>query len=249
MSEPVLSVRGLRVAYDGRGGALPHIPVRDVSFDLQAGEIVGLVGESGSGKSSIGRALVGLIEPAGGSVESGGDPRSVRRRVQYIPQGPLAALNPRLRCGRMIQEALQVGGGVAGSGARVKELLDQVGLDPGTAGAFPHQLSGGQRKRIALARALAVGPTALICDEMTDALDLSAQARILRLLRRLSREQGLGTLFISHDLPVVGSLCDRLLVLAEGSIVEQGPTTQILGDPRHPRTQLMVDSVLDVERI
>ena len=252
MPEAVLRVEGLRVAFAATRRTAKRVPVDGVDFEIGSGEIVGLIGESGSGKSSIGRALVGLIPSAGGRVLLAGavvsEPRALRLRVQYVPQGSLAALNPRLRVKRMIAEAVAVRRGRSEPhDDRVYELLHWVGLDPRVAPALPHQLSGGQRQRVALARALAVEPEVLICDEITSALDTSAQARILHLLHELRRDRGLSLLFISHDLPVVRSISDRILVLCEGIIVEEGSTNEVLASPRHAHTRQLVESVLGLD--
>ncbi|UOR00987.1 ATP-binding cassette domain-containing protein [Leucobacter allii] len=224
----LLEARGVAVRYGERTA------VADVSFALPRGGALGVVGESGSGKTSLAHALVGVLATAGGEIRLAGAPLPARRsraqlrRIQLVPQDPASTLNPRLSVGAALGELLRAHG--TGRGAadpraavrdRISELLGLVGLAPEIARAFPHELSGGQRQRVALARALAVSPEVLVADEPTSALDVSVQAGVVDLLRGLQRELGLGLVFVSHDLAVVHELCDRVLLMREGRVVEQ----------------------------
>ncbi|GAB3692220.1 hypothetical protein GCM10027589_57930 [Actinocorallia lasiicapitis] len=207
--------------------------VDGVCFEVAAGEIVGLVGESGSGKSSVARALVGLL-PYRGSVTG------LRRRgAQLVFQDPYASLNPRLKIGKAVVEGV-TGGDRA---AEARRLLELVGLDPALGGRYPGELSGGQRQRVAMARALGAGPELLIADEITSALDVSVQGAVLNLVRELRAELGLAVLFISHDLAVVRYVCDRLLVMREGRIVESGTVEQVMEQPGHEYTKSLLEAV------
>ncbi|GHG04778.1 MULTISPECIES: ABC transporter ATP-binding protein [Amycolatopsis] len=241
-----LSVTGLRV------GDL----VRDVSFEIGAGERVGLIGESGSGKSLTALAIMGLLPeelPASGSVRLydrellGMSEKDLSRlrgdELAMVFQEPMTALNPAMRVGRQVTEP----GRLHGRRHRAEDLLAAVGL-PGTARAYPHQLSGGQRQRVVLAMALANEPSLLICDEPTTALDVTVQAQILTLIKRaLSRESAL--LFITHDLAVVASVCERVLVMLDGEIVEAGSTREVLTQPKHEYTRkLLAASDLEARR-
>ncbi|ASR38824.1 ABC transporter ATP-binding protein [Prauserella marina] len=240
----MLDVRDLVVA--GREGVL----VDHVSFDIDEGERVGLIGASGSGKSLTALALMGLL-PEGlshsGSIRFdggelvGASERALSRRrgtdLSMVFQEPMTALNPAMRIGKQVAETMTVHGTRDRAGARraAVELLDLVGLAH-TARAYPHQLSGGQRQRVVLAIAFANSPRLLVCDEPTTALDVTVQARILELITTGVRERGSSLLFISHDLAVVASVCERVLVLDEGRIVEHGPTGDVLRTPRHEYT-------------
>ncbi len=237
----------------GSAGSSVHA-VDGVSLSVARGECVALVGESGSGKSTLGRMLAGLertdrgaIRFEGRSIETLAPDRRTRfrRTVQIVFQDPYASLNPRLTVGSALREVLAVhriarGGEAAG---RVEELLDRVGLPAAAGRRYPHEFSGGQRQRIGIARALAVGPAILIADEPVSALDVSVQARILALLLELRRELGLGYLFISHDLAVVRLMADRVAVMKEGRIVEQGAAEEIYSRPAHPYTQALLAAV------
>jgi oligopeptide/dipeptide ABC transporter ATP-binding protein len=227
--------------------------VDDVSFDIAAGEVLGLVGESGSGKSTIGRALLKLIEPSAGSIRFEGVDlaplsaramRPYRRRLQIIFQDPYASLNPRRRVGATLAEALATHGLHAGPAraARIAELLALVGLAPEHASRYPHEFSGGQRQRIGIARALALGPDLVFADEPVSALDVSVQAQILVLLDELRHRRELAFVFISHDLGVVRHFCQRVAVMYLGRIVEEGPVPAIFEEPLHPYTRLLKSS-------
>jgi peptide/nickel transport system ATP-binding protein len=254
MSVPLLTARGLVKEFAGRGGLLRPRPVRavtDFDFELGVGEAVGLVGESGSGKSTIGRMLLGLTPPTRGVVTFDGNEvgaassaarRRLRRRMQLIFQDPYSSLDPRRRVGAQIADGIEVHGLARGSAvtARVNLLLEQVGLSADAAGRFPHEFSGGQRQRVSIARALATEPDFIVADEPVSALDVSIQAQIVRLLYDLGRSLHLSMLFISHDLPVVRALCDRIVVLYLGRVMEEGPAAAIFARPRHPYTRALI---------
>jgi peptide/nickel transport system ATP-binding protein len=251
MSEPMLRVQGLK-KYFGRHDR-PVRAVDDVSFDIAPGEVLGLVGESGSGKSTIGRALLKLIAPSAGSIRFEGVDlvplsaramRPYRRRLQIIFQDPYASLNPRRRVGATLAEALATHGLHPGPAraARIAELLALVGLAPEHARRYPHEFSGGQRQRIGIARALAVEPRFIVADEPVSALDVSIQAQVINLLSDLRERFGLTMLFISHDLDVVEYLCDRIVVLYLGKIMEVAPAGMLYRAPQHPYTQALLDA-------
>jgi peptide/nickel transport system ATP-binding protein len=249
-AKPLIEVSGLR-KYFGSG---PH-PVRavdGVSFAIRKGETLGLVGESGSGKSTIGRMLIRLLDPTDGDIRvedrdiariSQHQMRPLRSRMQIIFQDPYASLNPRMRIRQILGEALDTHGLAKGKGerqARITELLDLVGLRPEYADRYPHEFSGGQRQRIGVARALAVEPTFIVADEPLSALDVSIQAQVVNLLCDLKDSLGLTMLFISHDLDVVEFLCDRVIVLYLGKIMEIAPTGTLYHHPQHPYTQALL---------
>jgi len=225
--------------------------VRGVSFSVAPGETLGLVGESGCGKTTLSRALLGLL-PYQGAITLGGFsltgdrpfPKALRRRIQLVFQDPYASLNPRLTVGQILEEPLIVHFHLprAKRRTRVRELLDQVGLDTSTEGKYPHEFSGGQRQRIAIARALILEPEFVIADEPVSALDVSVQAQILNLLQDLKQKMGLTLLFISHDLAVVRHVANRVAVMSEGQFVEQGDTRQVMDQPSHPYTQKLLDA-------
>ena len=255
----VLSVRELVTRFDVRSGFFSRVrrrvhAVERVSFDLYAGETLGLVGESGCGKTTTGRSLLQLVQPDSGSIYFDGvdlarrDRRSsrlLRRNIQLVFQDPFASLNPRMRIGDAIMEPMIVQGIASGRDAqrRAATLLEKVGLDASMARRWPHQLSGGQRQRICIARALSTDPRVLVADESVSALDVSVQAQILTLFTELQRDLGLALLFITHDLGVVRQVTDRVYVLAEGRLVEQGLTAEVLDRPQHPYTRRLLDSV------
>jgi peptide/nickel transport system ATP-binding protein len=243
------------------GGRAPDVVVRavsDVSLHVDEGEVVALVGESGCGKSTVGRIVAGILPPSRGRVRFRGkdvgalDPRTAREAaltIQMIFQDPFASLNPRMRLAEIIGEAPRVHGLVpAGElDAYVDDVMRRVGLDPGFKRRYPHQFSGGQRQRIGIARALAVNPRFLVCDEAVASLDVSIQAQILNLFIRLRGELGLAYLFISHDLGVVEHLSDRVLVMYLGRIVEQAATEELFARPNHPYTQALLREVPRIE--
>jgi oligopeptide/dipeptide ABC transporter ATP-binding protein len=256
MSAPLVEARTLSVAFSRRRliGRTPVVrAVQEVSLALHRGEALGVVGESGSGKSTLGRLLLGLLQPSSGEAIFEGKPlpgpssaewRKLRRRMQIVFQDPYGSLDPRRRIGSQIADGLAIHGLVptAAQAEKVRELLALVGLDPAHAERFPHEFSGGQRQRIGIARALATGPDFLVADEPVSSLDVSIQAQILELLDRLRRELGLALLFISHDLAVVRHLCDRVVVMYLGRVMEEGPAKAVLDHPRHPYTRALVSA-------
>ena len=251
---PVLQVDGLTVEFPAGRKRVVHA-VSDVSFELRRGETLGIVGESGCGKTTTGRALMQLVEPTAGSVEllgrdltalSGVELRQARRRMQMIFQDPVAALNPRRRVKELVREGLDIWGDPSGefTSGRVDEILRAVGLDPDVVNERrPHEFSGGQCQRIAIARALVLDPDVLICDEAVSALDVSVQAQILNLLRDLRERYELTMLFISHDLAVVRHVSDRVMVMYLGKIAELAPTDGLFDAPRHPYTRALLASI------
>jgi peptide/nickel transport system ATP-binding protein len=227
-TKPLLSVQGVAKTYwKGHAPAL-----REITFELGEGEALGVVGESGSGKTTLARCILGLTRPDTGTINLTGS-------VQIVFQDPYSSLNPRLRVGTMLREAIHA----ADERQDVAELLELVGLPAEYARLRPASLSGGERQRVAIARALAVRPRLLICDEPVAALDVSVQAQILELLRRIRRERGTALLFITHDLSVVRQMTDHAIVLQGGAIVERGETTALLDAPSHPYTERLVSSI------
>lgn len=228
--------------------------VDSVSFDIQKGEVVGLVGESGCGKSTLGRVICGLYPATEGQVLFNGTPFKLiagqAPKIQMIFQDPSASLNPRKRVGQAIAEAPLVHGLITKQDADdyVAQLLVKVGLDPAVARRYPHQFSGGQRARIGIARALAVQPQFLVCDEAVAALDVSIQAQVLNLFLDLREQLDLTYLFISHDLGVVKHLSQRMVIMYLGRVVEMGPAEQIYAAPTHPYTQALLDEVPRLDR-
>jgi peptide/nickel transport system ATP-binding protein len=253
-SAPLLSVRDLHVTYRPAGEPLPA--VRGVSFELAARETLGLAGESGCGKSTLAGALLRLLprgtELRGSVLLNGEDVLTMRpgrlRAVRWtdaaiVFQGALHTLNPVQRIGRQIGEAIELHErGRGGVGRKVGELLEVVGLPARRASDYPHQLSGGQRQRVLIALALACNPQLLIADEPTTALDVMVQAQVLRLLADLRREFGLAILFITHDLSMLASTCERLAIMYAGRIVEEGPTRELLAAPAHPYTRALASA-------
>ena len=252
--ELVVDLRDVAIEYPKRGRAAAFRAVDGVSLQVERGEVVGLVGESGSGKTTIGRAIVGLLPFVEGEADVLGtnmvgikkaDLGEVRRRVSFVFQDPGSSLNPRLPVGESIGEPLLMAKEAKGTalGKRVEDLLDQVHLSRHLRNRYPHELSGGQRQRVGVARALALGPQLLIADEPTSALDVSVQARVLELFQELQREIGFACLFISHDLAVVEILTQRIAVMQNGKLVEQGTRDEILTNPQDPYTRRLLAAV------
>jgi peptide/nickel transport system ATP-binding protein len=248
--EPLLAVEELRAVH---GRINPVVAAEDVSFVLAPGACVALVGESGSGKTTIARCVAGLHPPAAGRITLAGQPlaarakdrpNEARRRLQIVFQNPYDSLNPRHRVSDAIARPARVLRALSQEEARgeVAELLDRVRLPARLAARFPGELSGGERQRVAIARALAARPDLLVCDEITSALDVSVQAAVLELLAELRSELGLALLFISHDLGVVATVADRVLVLEQGRVCEEGPVATILAEPEHPYTRRLVEA-------
>jgi peptide/nickel transport system ATP-binding protein len=230
---------------------LPIDIVSGLSLHLGPGETVGIVGESGSGKTTLGRAIIGLITPAAGRIELDGAPladfsatsfRRVRRHVSMMFQDPVSSLSPRMRVGSLITEPMSINGTGGNRAEQAARLLEQVGLPADFRYRFPHELSGGQARRVGVARALAVLPKVLIADEPTAGLDVSIQGEILNLLLELRESQGLSLAIITHNLAVVRHISDRLAIMYLGRLVETGPTRAIFRAPRHPYTRALLDS-------
>ena len=257
---PLLEVQNLKVHFPVKGSALSGTSltvkaVDGVSLTIAAGEAVGLVGESGCGKSTLGRSILRLLEPTSGRIFFDGQDitalgaralRPLRRQFQMVFQDPFNSLNPRMTVGQSIGEALIIhglGNSEAARQVRVAELLQSVGLTADVADRFPHQFSGGQRQRIGIARALAVEPRLIVCDEPVSALDVSVQAQVINLLQDIQRDRGLAYLFISHDLAVVEHLCQRIVVMYLGRVVESGPAHSVCRNPQHPYTQVLLSAV------
>jgi oligopeptide transport system ATP-binding protein len=260
----MLEVSDLKVHYPAQARAWgPHRAwlkaVDGVSFRLEVGETLGLVGESGCGKSTLGRAVVRLIEPTDGKVTfqgvdlaglGRGALRAQRRRMQIIFQDPYSSLNPRMLAGDIVGEGLAIhklGRTREERARRIASLFAAVGLDPSLTNRYPHEFSGGQRQRISIARALAVEPEFIVCDEPVSALDVSVQAQIITLLQDLQEQRKIAYLFIAHDLAVVEHISHRVMVMYLGKIVEQASAEQITRSPRHPYTQALLSAVPSID--
>ncbi len=258
--DSLLQVRDLKVHFPVQHGLLSRVKahvkaVDGISFSLAAGETLGLVGESGCGKTTLGRAVIRLIEPTAGSVLfnddditklDGAELRSRRRGFQMIFQDPFGSLNPRMTVEQIIGEALDIHGLAVEPGARQKrisDLLDGVGLSANHAQRYPHEFSGGQRQRIGIARALAVEPKLIVCDEPVSALDVSVQAQIINLLQDLQRERGIAYLFVAHDLAVVEHISHRVMVMYLGQVAELADAQAIVREPKHPYTQALISAI------
>jgi oligopeptide/dipeptide ABC transporter ATP-binding protein len=268
MSQPLVAVEGLSKRFTVEQDAAERLAARmgfaappatvhavdNVSLAVAPGEVLGLVGESGSGKSTIGRMIAGLIPPSEGTIRFEGvdvtrrsraEAKAAALQIQMIFQDPMSSLNPRMRIRDIIAEAPLFHGLIRSKEAKafVDETLERVGLDPSVRDRYPHQFSGGQRQRIVIARALAVKPQFLICDESVAALDVSIQAQVLNLFMRLRRDLDLSYLFISHDLGVVEHISDRVVILYLGRVVEVAPTEALFSGARHPYTQALLAEV------
>jgi oligopeptide/dipeptide ABC transporter ATP-binding protein len=271
VSPPLLDVRDLVLHFPVRSGLFSRVSawvraVDGISFKIAAGETLGLVGESGCGKTTAGRAVLRLLEPTSGEVMFDGrdllamsrrELRAARQRMQIVFQDPYASLNPRMTVGNIIGEPLHAHRRARGSELedRVVALLERVGLQASYRFRYPHEFSGGQRQRVGIARALALAPKLIVCDEAISALDVSIQAQILNLLQDLQDEYGLSYLFISHDLSVVEHIADRVAVMYLGRFVELAPVAELFREARHPYTQALMsanpipDPASTVERI
>ncbi len=256
---PILDVRDLQTYFPIRRGFLQrvvghHKAVDGVSFTIAPGETLGLVGESGCGKTTVGRTILALQPATGGQVlfegkdvfrQDAASLRRMRRDMQIIFQDPGGSLNPRMRVGRIVGEPLEVHGMAEGEELRerVEALLERCGLWRAAADRYPHEFSGGQRQRIGIARALALQPKLIVCDEPTSALDVSVQSEILNLLADLQDEFGLSYLFISHGMAVIHHICDRIAVMKDGKIVEEGTRDAVIGSPTHAYTKRLLLAV------
>ena len=263
MSEPLLRIDGLRVHFPIKGGVLLRArqfnkAVDGVTLDIQPGETLGLVGESGCGKSTLGKAVVRLLEPTEGGIEFDGQDIShlsrkalkpIRRDVQMIFQDPAESLNSRHTVGNLISEAFEIHdiGDEDWRRNRTLELLAQVGLPASAAERFPFEFSGGQRQRIGIARAIALEPKLIVCDEPVSALDVSIQSQILNLLLDLQADMGLSYLFIAHDLAVVKHISDRIAIMYLGQIMEVGGADEVYADPRHPYTRALIAAIPEAD--
>ncbi|HEV2320676.1 MAG TPA: dipeptide ABC transporter ATP-binding protein [Verrucomicrobiae bacterium] len=260
----LLEVKNLKVHFPVKHGLFSRVretvkAVDGVSFSIAPGETLGLVGESGCGKTTLGRAIVRLIEPTSGRILLEGEDitgmggsalRARRRKFQMIFQDPYGSLNPRMTVEQIVGEALDIhnlADSKTARGKRIVELLTAVGLDSAYTQRYPHEFSGGQRQRIGIARALAVEPKLIICDEPVSALDVSVQAQIINLLRDLQQKHGIAYLFIAHDLAVVEHISHRVLVMYLGKIVEAAEAKNLIRDPQHPYTQALISAVPEVD--
>jgi oligopeptide transport system ATP-binding protein len=260
----LLEVKNLKVHFPVKHGMFSRVrefvkAVDDVSFSIAPGETLGLVGESGCGKTTLGRAIVRLVEPTAGEISLDGEDilkmggaalRARRRKFQMIFQDPYGSLNPRMTVEQIVGEALDIHKLTDSKSARQKrifELLKDVGLDTIYAQRYPHEFSGGQRQRIGIARALAVEPELIICDEPVSALDVSVQAQIINLLCDLQQQRGIAYLFIAHDLAVVEHISRRVMVMYLGKIVETADAKEIIRNPQHPYTQALISAVPEVD--
>jgi ABC-type glutathione transport system ATPase component len=272
---PLLSIRDLVKIYQTDESMFGKTKrevraVNGVSLDITQGETLGLVGESGCGKTTLGRMILRLIEPTSGAITfndqdvlaaGGSQLRHLRRDMQIIFQDPFASLNPRMRVEEIVTEPLVIHGATATNGGQLAasstnspnlhqaaiEILRAVGLDESALRRYPHEFSGGQRQRIGIARALVLRPKFVVCDEPVSALDVSVGAQIVNLLKKLQRDFGLTYLFISHSMPVVRYLCDRIAVMRRGEIVEIGPTEEITLHPQHEYTRTLLDATPEPE--
>jgi len=260
-AEEVMSTQGFRVWYPIKAGVFRHTvdhvkAVDDVAFRVRVGETVGVVGESGSGKSSLGFGLLRLVESTGPIVFVGRniqplkyrELRPIRRQMQIVFQDPFGSLSPRMTVGEIVAEGLKIHGIGADDDARDAQVvagLEEVGLDPETRHRYPHEFSGGQRQRVAIARALVLKPKLIVLDEPTSALDRSVQAQVIELLHKLQRDHNLAYIFISHDLAVIRAMSHQVVVMRDGKVVEQGPTSEILNRPKEAYTRALLAAAFD----
>ena len=244
--EELVLVKELVKEYTGNGGRVRVVD--DVSFTIRRGETLGLVGESGSGKSTVARMVLGLIEPTSGGIRYDGvdllaasstEMRAMRRRMQVVFQDPYAALNPKMRVRDILGEPFAIHGERC-SGERLRTMLREVGMDESALERYPHEFSGGQRQRINIARALALRPEFVVLDEPVSALDVSVAAQVVNLLKELQRVHGLTYLFISHSMPLVRYLCDRVVVMRRGRLVEMGDAVGVCDAPREEYTRALI---------
>ncbi len=256
-SQPLLEVRNLKVHFPVKQGFVKAVD--DVSFGLAPGETLGLVGESGCGKTTLGRAMARLVNPTAGSIWLDGEDiaklsgpalRARRRKLQMIFQDPYNSLDPRMTVGEIIGEALDIHRLATGARDRREKtaaLLQSVALEAAHAARYPHEFSGGQRQRIGIARALAVEPKLIICDEPVSALDVSVQAQIINLLQDLQRQRGVAYFFVAHDLAVVEHISRRVMVMYLGKVVELGGAQAVVQTPKHPYTQALISAVPEID--
>lgn len=252
--EPLLKVRNIAKTFRGQGQN-DFMAVDDVSFDLYSGETLGIVGESGSGKTTVAEMLIRLIDVTSGHIYLNGkdithikgrELREAYREIQMVFQFPTSSFDPRRTLGDGIGESLRNRGlSREETAARVEMLLRQCGLSADYARRYPHEVSGGQCQRAAIARALAISPKILICDEATSALDVTVQAQIITLLKTLQKEHDMAHLFICHNLALVQSFCDRMIVMYKGNVVEIGETAKVIDAPRHPYTKMLLSCILN----
>jgi dipeptide transport system ATP-binding protein len=256
----LITASGIVVSYGKTGGMLkrgsaPVTALHGVDIRVGKGETVGIVGESGSGKTTLGRALLGLVKPAAGSIVFDGTDittlderarRPLRRRMQMIFQDPMSSLNPRHTIGRILIEPILLHGlakNLSDARTMAYGVLDRVGLARGTVGRYSYELSGGQRQRVGIARAVALRPDFVLADEIVSGLDVSTQAQLLRLLKELTSEMHLALAFISHDLSVIRSICQRVVVMRDGRLVEEGPCDRVFAAPSAAYTRLLIDAI------
>ncbi len=265
-AEPLLKATDLQKYFETETGLTERIlgnqqyvkAVDGVDLSIDRQETVGVVGESGCGKTTLGRTLSKLYEPTGGTIEFDGEDitdlsskelRELRSRIQVIFQDPLSSLNPRKTVGEILGKPLEIHDIATGEAKRerVAELLEEVGLQPSHASRYPHEFSGGQRQRIGIARAISIEPDLIIADEPVSALDVSVQAQIINMMKRLQRKYDLSYVFIAHDLSVVKHISDRVMVMYLGNIVEQGPKDAIFNNPQHPYTRALLSSIPTID--